>query len=100
MLGPAYQSLITKVVPNKMLGTFSGVFHSSRGLIALPAPWLGAQLWERVSPQTPFIVTAAASLIILVPIYFKFKAPESSDNRPEKSKHPPPVEPALVEVAD
>jgi hypothetical protein len=38
MLGPAYQSLITKVIPNKMLGTFSGVFYSSRGLIALPTP--------------------------------------------------------------
>lgn len=100
MLGPAYQSLITKVVPNKMLGTFSGVFHSSRGLIALPAPWLGAQLWERFSPKTPFIVTTVASLIILVPIYFKFKAPEIAEERQEKNQLNPPVEPALAEAAD
>ena len=100
MLGPAYQSLITKVVPHKMLGTFSGVFYSSRGLIALPAPWLGAQLWERFRPQTPFIVTAAASLLILVPIYFKFKVPENVEGPQEENKLSPPVEPALVETAD
>jgi MFS family permease len=76
LLGPAYQSLISKAVPSKLLGTFSGVFDSSRGFISLPAPWLGAQLWERFSPRLPFIITAATSLIILPPIWFKFKAPD------------------------
>jgi len=73
MLGPAYQSLISKAVPAKMLGTFSGVFHSSLGFISLPAPWIGAQLWERISPQAPFIITAGAALLIVIPIYFKFR---------------------------
>jgi MFS family permease len=75
LLGPAYQSLISKVVPSKMLGTFSGVFYSSRGFISLPAPWLGAQLWERFSPRLPFIITAVAALVVLPPIWLKFKAP-------------------------
>jgi MFS family permease len=100
MLGPAYQSLITKVVPNKMLGTFSGVFHSSMGLIALPAPWLGAQLWERFSPKTPFTITAIAALVIMVPIYFKFKLPEKSKAPPETNKLSSPVEPQLVKATD
>jgi MFS family permease len=78
MLGPAYLSLISKAVPKKMMGTFSGVFNSSRGFISLPAPWLGAQLWEKISPQTPFIVTSVAALLITVPIYFKFKAPKKA----------------------
>jgi len=78
LLGPAYQSLISKVVPAKMLGTFSGVFDSSRGFISLPAPWLGAQLWERVSPQTPFLISAMASLAILPPIWFKFRVPKGA----------------------
>ncbi len=77
LLGPAYQSLISKVVPGKMLGTFSGVFDSSKGFISLPAPWLGAQLWERFSPQTPFIISAIASLLILPPIWFKFRVPKA-----------------------
>jgi len=77
LLGPAYQSLISKVVPAKMLGTFSGVFNSSRGFISLPAPWLGAQLWERFTPQTPFLISAFASLAILPPIWFKFRVPQT-----------------------
>jgi MFS family permease len=77
LLGPAYQSLISKVVPAKMLGTFSGVFDSSRGIISLPAPWLGAQLWERFSPQTPFLISALASLAILPPIWLKFRVPKT-----------------------
>jgi len=79
MLGPAFLSLISKAVPAKLLGTFSGVFHSSLGFISLPAPWIGAQLWERVSPQTPFIITAAAALLITVPIYFKFRLPDKEE---------------------
>lgn len=79
MLWPAFQSLISKAVPAKLLGTFSGVFHSSLGFISLPAPWIGAQLWERISPQMPFIITAAAALLITVPIYFKFRLPDKEE---------------------
>lgn len=75
LLGPAYQSLLSKVVPAQMLGTFSGVFDSSRGFLSLPAPWLGAQLWERFSPRLPFMITAGAALLVLPPIWLKFKAP-------------------------
>lgn len=83
MLGPPFQSLITKAVPAKMLGTFSGVFHSSLGFISLPAPWIGAQLWARISPQTPFIITASAALLINIPIYFLFRLPDK-ENQPPK----------------
>ena len=85
LLGPAYQSLISKVVPARMLGTFNGVFSSSLGFVSLPAPWLGAQLWERFSPRLPFTITAVASLVILPPIWFKFKAPKRVDAVQESS---------------
>ena len=75
-LGPAYHSLISKVVPARLLGTFSGVFDSSLGFVSLPAPWLGAQLWEKFSPRMPFVITAIASLAMLPPIWLKFRAPE------------------------
>ena len=88
LLGPAYQSLISKVVPARMLGTFSGLFDSSRGLISLPAPWIGAQLWERVSPQTPFMITALASLAILPPVWFKFRAPKTVPAEPGAAIEP------------
>ena len=57
---PAFDSLISKAIPEKMRGIAFGVFGASIGLISLPAPWLGAKLWELTSAQTPFIITALA----------------------------------------
>jgi MFS family permease len=76
LLSPAYQSLISKVVPQKMLGTFTGLFRSSLGLISLPAPFIGAKLWENFNPQVPFMITAIASLLSVIPAWFKFKVPD------------------------
>jgi DHA1 family multidrug resistance protein-like MFS transporter len=76
LLSPAYSSLISKVVPQKMLGTFSGLFQSSIGVISLPAPLLGAQLWERFNPRLPFIITAVSSVVTVIPTWFKFKLPD------------------------
>lgn len=75
LLSPAYQSLISKVVPRHSLGTFTGLFHSSLGFISLPAPWVGAQLWERFSPRLPFQITAAVALVTILPTWFKFRLP-------------------------
>jgi MFS family permease len=76
LLSPAYQSLVSKVVPQKNLGIFTGMFRSSLGLISLPAPLIGAQLWERFNPRVPFIITAILALISVIPTWFKFKIPD------------------------
>jgi MFS family permease len=76
LLSPAYQSLVSKVVPRENLGIFTGMFRSSLGLISLPAPWIGAQLWERFNPRVPFIITALLALISVIPAWFKFKLPD------------------------
>jgi MFS family permease len=75
LLSPAYASLISKVVPANLLGTFTGLFRSSLGLISLPAPWIGGQLWERFSPRLPFSITAIVALLTTIPTWFKFKLP-------------------------
>ncbi|GAB4580947.1 MAG: MFS transporter [Anaerolineales bacterium] len=82
VLSPAYQSLISKVVPQKSLGIFSGLFYSSVGLVSLPAPWLGAQLWERFNPRVPFMITAGVALLTVIPIWLKFKVPEKEEPVP------------------
>jgi MFS family permease len=79
LLSPAYQSLISKVVPQRSLGIFTGLFRSSLGFISLPAPWIGAQLWERYNPQLPFILTAFASLLTVIPTWLFFKVPEKDE---------------------
>ena len=75
MMAPAYQSLISKAVPEKTRGTAFGLFNTSLGVVSLPAPAIGAQLWERISPRFPFILTAWAVLLTVIPVWLKFKLP-------------------------
>jgi len=92
LLSPAYQSLISKVVPQKLLGVFTGMFRSSLGLISLPAPWVGALLWDRFSPRLPFIIRAFVALLTVIPTWFKFKVPD----QPIEIDLPDPAAPAEV----
>lgn len=73
---PAYQSLISKAVPPNLRGVAFGLFSTSLGLVSLPAPVIGGYLWENVSPQFPFLLTAIASLLSAIPVWLKFKTPD------------------------
>jgi MFS family permease len=79
MMSPAYNSLISKAVPEKLRGTAFGLFGTSVGLVSLPAPAIGAMLWERYSPKMPFYVTGLAALLSTIPAWFKFKLPKNGD---------------------
>ena len=70
---PAFQSLISKAVPPHLRGVAFGLFSTSLGLVSLPSPLIGSFLWERVSPQFPFMLTALISIISIVPVLLKFK---------------------------
>jgi MFS family permease len=74
LMSPAYQSLISKAVPETMRGTAFGLFSTSLGVVSLPAPAIGAQLWERVSPRFPFTITAWVALLVTIPVWLKFKS--------------------------
>ncbi len=76
LLTPAYQSLISKAVPANLRGTAFGLFSTSLGVVSLPAPFIGGQLWQRVSPQFPFMITAAVAMLSVIPVLMKFKLPE------------------------
>jgi DHA1 family tetracycline resistance protein-like MFS transporter len=86
LLSPAYQSLISKVVPQKSLGAFSGLFEGSLGLISLPAPYIGARLWERFDPRLPFLITAVVSLLSVIPTWLKFKLPNKPAAQPVQTE--------------
>ncbi len=47
----------------------------------LPAPAIGAQLWERVSLRFPFQVMAGTILASVVPVWFKFRLEEEGEAR-------------------
>jgi MFS family permease len=82
MMSPAYNSLISKAVPEKLRGTAFGLFGTSLGVVSLPAPWVGAQLWERYSPRLPFYVTGLAALGSAIPAWFKFKLSKNGETPP------------------
>jgi MFS family permease len=75
LIDPAYSSLISKAVPDRIRGMAFGLFATSLGLISLPAPWIGARLWESVSPIFPFYVPLVAMLAMLPVMWVKFKLP-------------------------
>jgi MFS family permease len=75
MMTPAYQSLISKAVPPELRGTAFGLFSTSLGIISLPAPWIGAQLWAGVSPRFPFMITGLVAMFSIIPIMLKLRLP-------------------------
>jgi MFS family permease len=76
LIDPSYSSLISKVVPQRLRGTAFGVFSTSIGIISLPAPYIGAMLWERFTPQVPFYVPLVTTLLLLPVMWVKFKLPK------------------------
>lgn len=71
-LMPAYESLISKVVPESKRGLAFGFFGTTLGILSLPMPWIGAQLWEKVSSRSPFWLTFIATLISIFIAWLKF----------------------------
>ena len=80
LMGPAYQSLLSKALPKKLRGTGFGLIQSSLGLFSLPAPYIGGQLYEKVSPRFPFLITAWVSLVTVIPAWLKFKLPKKNQS--------------------
>lgn len=94
LLMPSYDSLISKVVPEEKRGLAFGLFGTSLGILSLPMPWVGAQLWERFSPQTPFWVTVVACAVCVPIAWYKFILPstKSGSSQPgDDPLNPPPL---------
>jgi MFS family permease len=76
--GPAYNSLISKVVPANMRGIAFGFFSTSLGVISLPSPYVGTWLWQRFGPRVPFYVPLVGMLLIIPVIWTKFRLPRNA----------------------
>ncbi len=73
VMSPAYQSLLSKAIPERMRGTAFGLIDSSLGLFSLPAPAIGAYLWERFNPLFPVKITAGIVALSIIPVALRFK---------------------------
>lgn len=78
ILFPAFDSLISKAVPENMRGMAYGLFDSSRNLLAMPGPAVGGFLWESFSPRMPFLLTAVLNLACIVPAISKLRLPKTN----------------------
>ena len=79
LVGPSYDSLISKAVPQENRGLAYGLFWTSISFLALPAPYIGGLLWDRFTPRVPFIITAAVVLFSTIPVWFKFRVPKQDE---------------------
>jgi MFS family permease len=100
MMAPAYNSLISKAVPEKVRGTAFGLFSTSLGVVSLPAPAIGAQLYERSSPRLPFVITGMAALFSVLPAWLKFKLPRNGEQLPANGKAVQTQEEGIEESRD
>jgi len=83
LIRPAYSALISKAVPEKLRGTAFGLFSTSLGIVSLPAPYIGALLWQQFGPAVPFYVPVVALLALLPVMWVKFKLPAASSRSRE-----------------
>jgi MFS family permease len=81
LVGPSYDSLISKAVPEENRGLAYGLFWTSISLLALPAPYLGGLLWDNFTPRTPFIITTVVVVLSIIPVWFKFRLPEKDEKQ-------------------
>ncbi len=80
---PASQSLISKTVPEEQRGLAFGLTWTSRGVLSLPFPYFGGLLWDRFSPETPFLITVIGCLGLSLLAFWKLRIPR--ENTPNGS---------------
>ncbi len=74
-LDPAVNSLIARGAPAHLRGVAYAVVPALIGLIALPTPWIGGQIWEAIDPKIPFLATFLLGSLALIPAWFKLRVP-------------------------
>jgi MFS family permease len=77
LMDPPIQSLISKGVPQQVRGIAYALITTSTGIIALPSPWIGGQLWKIFGPRAPFLFTVALGSLAIIPAWFRLALPKT-----------------------
>jgi MFS family permease len=75
VLDPALYSLVADGVPARLRGMTYGLLATSLGLISLPFPWLGGQIWTWIGPKAPFVLSAILAILAIAPAWLKLIPP-------------------------
>ena len=74
--GPAWQALVTDIIPAEKRGRTLGLMGTITGLLSLPATWVGGYLYDFVSPRIPFQAGFAFGLVATILFIMMVKEPE------------------------
>ncbi|WP_411343116.1 MFS transporter [Paenibacillus sp. WLX1005] len=66
MILPAWNSLLANLVPAKEKGAVWGLFLTLQGSGLVIGPIVSGKLWDSISPQAPFYVSASAMLLLFI----------------------------------
>jgi DHA1 family multidrug resistance protein-like MFS transporter len=76
VFGPALDVLIARGVSKHLRGLAYAFVATSLGIISLPAPWIGSQIWVTFGPKAPFILTSILGILALIPAWLRLRLPE------------------------
>jgi len=77
MGGPSWQALIADIVPRRDRGKVMGLMGTLTGLINLPAPILGAYVWESLGPGILLLSGGVLGFVVAPLILFFIREPET-----------------------
>jgi len=66
MILPAWNSLLANLVPTQERGMIWGLFLTLQGSGLVIGPLVSGKLWDSISPQAPFFVSASSMFILFV----------------------------------
>ncbi len=64
-IDPAFSALISKAVPKESLGLTWGVFLTALGILAIPAPYIGGLLYEKLGAEVPFLAALVLAIAVI-----------------------------------
>jgi len=83
MGGPAWYSLMADFVPMHMRGRVNGIMATMSGIVALPAPYIGAYMWEaeEIGPDRTLLSSVFAGLSASVFFLATMKDPKKGPTK-------------------
>jgi MFS family permease len=82
IFGPALDVLIARGVAQHLRGLAYAFVATSLGVVSLPAPWIGSQLWIAFGPKAPFIITSVLGFMALIPAWLRLRPPADQKSAP------------------
>jgi MFS family permease len=83
---PAINSLISKGVPKRLRGIAYGFVITNVGIVSLPFPWIGSQVWNLLDPKAPFLISAVMASLLILPAWFKLVVPKKTADQEGSSE--------------